>query len=193
MLLTCGSTGRPILARRRRPGTGARATRASRRRRDGTVAAVGAAVVRRADASDAEAVALVSARSRAAAMPWLPVLHTPEEDVAFFRRELAAGTGWVVVDGDRVLGFAVVDDAAGELGHLYLEPDARRRGLGTALVAVARAHHPGPLRLWCFRDNTGARAFYAALGAVQVGQTDGSGNEEGLPDVLLELPATTTA
>jgi GNAT superfamily N-acetyltransferase len=87
------------------------------------------------------------------------------------------------------VGFAVVDEHEHLLDHLYLEPGLRRRGLGTRLLDHARAEHGGPLQLWCFADNRAARTFYAARGARELYETDGSRNEERLPDVRLELPA----
>jgi hypothetical protein len=47
---------------------------------------------------------------------------------------------------------------------------------------------PGGLRLWVFERNSGARAFYARHGFAEVTRTDGSGNEEREPDVLLGWP-----
>ena len=43
---------------------------------------------------------------------------------------------------------------------------------------------PG-LRLWVFERNDRARSFYAHHGFTEVERTDGSGNEEKEPDVLL--------
>ena len=40
------------------------------------------------------------------------------------------------------------------------------------------------LQLWAFQRNTAARAFYEAHGFTVQRLTDGSGNEEGEPDVL---------
>jgi GNAT superfamily N-acetyltransferase len=122
-------------------------------------------------------------------MPWLPVLHTPEEDVAFLGGVLERQPAWVAESGGEVVGFAVLDEAQGVLDHLYLEPGAQRRGLGSALLSTARAAYDGPLELWVFEANTGARAFYAAHGGVDLYATDGSGNEERTPDVRMRLPA----
>ena len=49
---------------------------------------------------DAAEVAALFARSRAAGLPWLPVLHTPEEDVAYFAAQLRDHVGLgVAADG----------------------------------------------------------------------------------------------
>jgi GNAT superfamily N-acetyltransferase len=145
--------------------------------------------IRPAVPEDVPRITEVFQAARAAAMPWLPVLHTPDEDLAFFGRLVAEHVAHVAVLEHRVVAFAVVDEGAGDLEHLYVDPDMRRRGLGSALVRRVRAERQGALQLWAFRDNTAARAFYAALGAVELYETDGSGNEERTPDVRLELPA----
>jgi hypothetical protein len=43
------------------------------------------------------------------------------------------------------------------------------------------------VRLWTFQGSERARALYAKHGFVIVESIDGSGNEEGLPDLLLAL------
>jgi hypothetical protein len=42
------------------------------------------------------------------------------------------------------------------------------------------------VRLWTFQRNTRSRLFYALQGFREVRRTDGQGNEEREPDVLLE-------
>jgi GNAT superfamily N-acetyltransferase len=122
-------------------------------------------------------------------MPWLPVLHTPDEDLAYLSGVLERQPAWVAETGGQVVGFAVLDADEGVLDHLYLDPGAQRRGIGSALLATARAAYDGPLELWVFTDNAGARAFYAAHGGVELYATDGSANEERTPDVRMRLPA----
>ena len=144
-------------------------------------------VIRPASTDDVPRLTEVFQAARTAAMPWLPVLHTPEEDLAFFGRNVAERDCTVAVLEARVVGFAVVHE--GDLDHLYLDPALRRRGYGTALLAHVRSRQEGPLQLWAFTANVAAREFYAACGAVELFETDGSGNEEKTPDVRLELPA----
>jgi len=54
------------------------------------------------------------------------------------------------------------------------------------LLERGRRELPPPIRLYTFRDNHAARAFYEHHGFVAIGFGDGSGNEEGCPDVLYE-------
>jgi len=111
-------------------------------------------VIRRATPADAEVVARINRESRAEAMPWLPDLHTPEEDVAWFRNTLA-GEAWIFEEDGEPVGYAAMKD--GELHDLYVAPGAQRRGVGGALFAQVQAAHPDGFRFWAFRDNTRAR------------------------------------
>jgi GNAT superfamily N-acetyltransferase len=143
--------------------------------------------VRPASPSDADPVAVVARRSREAAMPWLPDLHTPDEDLAFFASQLATHHAWVALVDGRVAGFGIAGE--GWLHHLYVEPQLRGRGLGSALLVEAKQVYPVGLYLWVFERNHAARSFYAARGFVDVKRTDGSGNEEKEPDVLMRWPS----
>ena len=68
-----------------------------------------------------------------------------------------------------------------EIDHLYVDPAHQRRGLGTALLADAKAQREH-LELWVFQRNRNAIAFYEAHGFAIVASTDGADNEEREPD-----------
>jgi GNAT superfamily N-acetyltransferase len=146
------------------------------------------AELRRAGREDSEAVATVFLAARAQ-MTYLPRLHSDEETRAFFVGVVAGeAETWVAGDGE-VAGFVVIGENL--VQHLYVRPDRQRRGTGTALLEQAKQRRPGGLRLWLFQQNDGARRFYKRHGFRLVELTDGSGNEEGLPDALYEwLPDT---
>jgi GNAT superfamily N-acetyltransferase len=80
----------------------------------------------------------------------------------------------VVDEDDRVLGFStlVEDDGFLELEDLFVDPDAMRSGLGTALMqdATELAHAKGASRIEV-TANPHALAFYASVGFVTVGVT----------------------
>jgi GNAT superfamily N-acetyltransferase len=140
-------------------------------------------VIRQATPEDAEAVVRIFRESRAEAMPWLPVLHTAEEDEAWYRGRLA-GEAWVYDLDGRVVGFAVVRED--DLDALYVAPGAQRVGVGSALFRRAQEARPQGFGWWVFRDNTRARRFYEMLGARLLYETDGAGNEEKTPDTRYE-------
>jgi GNAT superfamily N-acetyltransferase len=149
--------------------------------------------VRPLTGDDADEVADVFARSRTEAMPWLPVLHTPEEDRRFFADTLRTSTGWGAEEDGALVGFAI--GRRDWLDHLYVDPSSHGRGIGSALLARVVESSAGGLQLWAFERNEAARAFYRRHGFVEVERTDGAANEERTPDVrlqwgLLVRPAT---
>jgi len=149
-------------------------------------------VVRAAGTADAAAIAQVHIRSREVTMPYLPPRKRSDAEVVRWVHNvvLAEAAVWVAEDGDgTVVGYAAVE---GEwLEHLYLLPDARRRGIGTRLLAAAKAHRPQGLDLHVFQRNTDARAFYARHGFTVVDLNDGSRNMEHEPDMTLRWTPVT--
>lgn len=139
--------------------------------------------LRPATPEDAEAIADVFTASRAL-LDFLPRLHDADEDRAFIAGHVLPHCRvTVAVDaGADIAGFIAETD--GWVEHLYLRPDARGRGIGTALLGVAKARQP-VLDLWCFVRNAAARGFYEREGFAVVEATDGSGNEEREPDIRL--------
>jgi putative acetyltransferase len=141
--------------------------------------------LRRADAADAPRIAAIHRESRAAAMPWLAVVHTPEEDLDFFARQvLPRARVWVADVEGRVAGFVALE--GNRIEHLYIDPEYWRQGVGHLLLSRC-LEQDGPLELWTFQRNERARRFYEAHGFVAAQITDGSANEEREPDVLYVL------
>ena len=140
--------------------------------------------LRTATPGDVIEVAGLFARSRAVAMPFLPVLHSPAEDVAFFAGCRERGLMTLAECEAALVGFMV--ETEGWIEHLYLEPEQRGQGIGSLLVNAAKQRQKR-LQLWCFADNHAGRAFYLRHGFVEIGRTDGN-NEEGQPDILFRWP-----
>ncbi|MGV7219460.1 GNAT family N-acetyltransferase [Bradyrhizobium sp. UFLA05-112] len=114
------------------------------------------------------------------AMPWLVGLHTPNEDRWFYReRVFAACRLWGCFAGDALVGIVAFRDDWIE--QLYVLPDAQGRGVGTALLDVAKSAFEH-LQLWTFQRNVRARRFYEARGFELVEESDGTRNEEKEPD-----------
>lgn len=137
-------------------------------------------VLRPALASDADDIARVM-RASLDSLPWMPLLHTPEEDRGFVRSHLLPNQRVTIAEvGGRIVGFIAVE---GEwIEQLYLDPAWTGRGIGSRLLAVATADMPVS-RLHCFQANDGARRFYERHGFRAEAFGDGSGNEERLPDI----------
>ncbi len=137
-------------------------------------------MLRRAVAADASAIATLFRRSRAV-LTFLPELHTADEDLWFVREVLIGEQQVTLAERDgQLLGFMAEHE--GWITQLYLDPDVRRAGVGTALLADAKGRNV-ELTLWCFTANAAARAFYEKHGFVSVEATNGDGNEARLPDM----------
>ncbi|WP_406015959.1 GNAT family N-acetyltransferase [Streptomyces sp. NBC_00984] len=139
--------------------------------------------LRGATAEDAGPLTRLFLDSRAASMPYLPKVHSDEDTLAWMTHVVLPGTTVRIAEtgAGEPLGFASLDGT--ELEHLYLRPDARRRGIGSLLLAEVRELSPEELTLYVFQRNTDARAFYERHGFTAVGFDDGSRNEEREPDV----------
>jgi GNAT superfamily N-acetyltransferase len=137
---------------------------------------------------DAAEIAEIHLAARAAAMPYLRVVHGRAGTHAWFASVVGrpAAAWWVAQVDGAVVGYAWVEGDA--LEHLYVAPAWWRRGIGLALLDQAKRVSPGRLVLSVFASNVAARRFYAAAGFRDVGATDGR-NEEGEPDVQCECGA----
>ncbi|ODT87128.1 GNAT family N-acetyltransferase [Phenylobacterium sp. SCN 70-31] len=137
--------------------------------------------LRPATADDAPAIAALLRRTLRTSLPFLPELHTPQEDLAFVAgRVLPECAVRVAEAGDGIAGFVAWRD--GWIDHLYVDPDRQGQGIGPALLDAALADGT-PKQLWTFQANARARRFYEARGFRAVEFTDGEGNEERTPDV----------
>ena len=142
-------------------------------------------LIRPAEARDADAIAAVHRTSMREALPYLPDLHTADEDRTWVANVvLPHQEVWVAEAGGRVVGVAALDGDM--LAQLYILPGEQGRGIGSALLAKAMERRPAGMRLYAFQRNTRARDFYERRGFAAVEFGDGSGNEEGEPDVLYQ-------
>jgi ribosomal protein S18 acetylase RimI-like enzyme len=137
--------------------------------------------IRPVEPGDTEAVGDVFLAALAG-MTYLPELHTEEETRVFIRDVLLPKNEvWVAEDdGGRVIGFVGLGDDF--VWHLWVLPEEQNRGVGTALLELAKERRLEGLQLWVFQRNVGARRFYERHGFALVELTDGSGNEEREPD-----------
>ena len=116
------------------------------------------------------------------AMPHMPVLHTAEDDFAFYSSVVFPRTEiWLAEQAGAATGFIAF--RPGWIDHLYIHPEYQRSGLGSSLLAVAQASADA-LRLWTFQCNTCARQFYEGHGFAIEKETDGASNDEQQPDIL---------
>lgn len=140
--------------------------------------------LRLATTDDAQLLAGIHCDARAAAMPWLPILHSKDEVVRWMEGAVLAEQHVVVaMQGATAVGFAAL--SRGWVEQLYVAPEYWRTGAGSVLLQQAKLHLSDGFRLWTFQRNAMARAFYRMHGLTEIRMTDGYDNEEKEPDVLL--------
>lgn len=140
--------------------------------------------IRPATADDAEPIGRLFLASFAT-LRFLPKLHTDEETFDFITNIVMRDQDVLIAETDGEIGgfIAMHGDM---VQHLYIRPDLRRRGIGSALLRRAQESMPSGFRLWTFQENVSARRFYEAHGLRLIEETDGSRNEERTPDALYE-------
>jgi GNAT superfamily N-acetyltransferase len=145
--------------------------------------------LRRGGAADGPLAAELWLRARRAAAGQTPdTVHPPHEVRAWFAGHVVTHTElWVAEDRQRTLvGILVLD--GDWLDQLYVEPALTGRGVGAALLRLAKRRHPDGLWLWVFASNIGAQRFYERHGFAEIERTDGRDNEERSPDILYAWP-----
>ena len=119
-------------------------------------------------------------------LTFLPRLHTDDEHRAFVANVVLKHQDVVLAELEHaVVGFVAMTHGD-FVEHLYVDPARQRRGVGSALLEEAKRRMPAGFRLWVFQNNVPARRFYERHGMRVVELTDGSGNEERMPDALYE-------
>lgn len=140
-------------------------------------------VLRRARDDEADTIADVFIRVRRENADVIPEpVHDEDSIHAWFSTVVMAHRDvWVAERDGAVVGFLALQ-RPDWVEHLYLLRAATGHGIGRALLDIARRELGGPLQLWTFQSNIGARRFYERQGFIGVEQTDGD-NEEGAPDI----------
>src|SRR5439155_23763428 len=122
-----------------------------------------------APTGDIEAVAHLFRLVRSACLSYLPDIHTPAEDLTFFRDGVFRTCEvWIAGTGEPE-GFCAF--RPGWVDHLYVRPDRHGQGLGTTLLGRAMQDNT-QLQLWVVQRNTRAIRFYKARGFRLVRQID---------------------
>lgn len=135
---------------------------------------------RLADTTDGPAVARVFRQTTRHDLPFLPELHTDDEDVVHFTDIVEKQQVMLAVADGNVVGICAT--TPGWLNYLYVLPEHQGRGIGTQFLDQAKGENT-ELRLWAFQKNQRGRQFYERQGFIVEELTDGSGNEEHEPDV----------
>jgi GNAT superfamily N-acetyltransferase/chorismate mutase len=144
--------------------------------------------LRPATTDDLPAVAELHLAARhAAGDSFPPSVHPDHEARAWVAGwDLSTYDVWVAERGGEPVGYARWTSTW--LDDLYVHPDHQGHGVGTALFELVASTRPGGFCLWVFESNAPARAFSARHGCLELERTDGSGNEEGAPDLRVAWP-----
>lgn len=148
-------------------------------------------ILRKAKRDDSERIADIYLASRKRYLPYAPLAHTDDAIHSWVRERLIpTGNVIVVLEGGCIRGFLATsrDSGHGWIDHLYLDPEAVSRGLGSVLLEEAKCALGSPIRLYTFQENNRARRFYRRHGFREIEFGDGASNEEKVADVLLECP-----
>jgi len=138
--------------------------------------------------ADAASVVAVWRASKREAYPFLPLeqKYTLEDDTAYFDAHIVPRCRIEVAEIDRrIVGFLAM--AGSYVDRLYVHPSWQGQGIGSRLLARARALSPDGLRLHTHVENFLGRAFYEKHGfrAVRFGM---SPPPENAPDVEYHWP-----
>jgi len=151
-------------------------------------------IFRSATDADAEQVADIYLESRKTFLAFAPLAHTDDGVRNWIAGTLIPSGGVsVAAHGDSralLVGMMALSrqERVGWIDQLYLRPAAVGNGIGGRFVERAKTELESPIRLYTFQANAGARRFYERHGFRILELGDGSGNEEGCPDVLYEWP-----
>jgi ribosomal protein S18 acetylase RimI-like enzyme len=108
--------------------------------------------------------------------------HPLDEQLAFLQREVVPQNNLLLVlDGAEGPVAAFIAFSNEKVAHLYVHTDYQGRGIGKALLDIAKTRSSGRLHLFTFARNALARRFYEENGFREIGQ--GFEAEWQLPDV----------
>lgn len=143
--------------------------------------------LRPAAPEDVAELAALYVATRRAAQPAIPPIPHPVESVpGWIAREIETKQVWVAEGPAGITGFMTMTRTW--LDSLYVGPHEQGRGIGTALLELAKAQCPDGFGLWVFASNQPARGFYRRHGLLELEHTDGEDNEENAPDLRMVWP-----
>ena len=110
----------------------------------------------------------IEARPPDAAVRWFDTAPSWQNDPASVTRAGGAPMTLVAREGEREAGLLYLFPANGDVPMFAVDPAARRRGLGSALIRAARALSEKPLRLVNIDERaSGVLAFLDTIGATR--------------------------
>lgn len=148
--------------------------------------------IRKANVKDMDQIAEVAKESRSHNLPYLPELHSLDEDKAFYKEVVYKESKVLIAvesELQSIVGFIAYNHEF--INHMYLRPKYQGMKIGSALLDLAK-NDCTSLKLWTFQKNKLAQSFYLKHGFTVEKETDGSDNEEKEPDLLMTWSSITT-
>lgn len=124
------------------------------------------------------------------ATDWLPRVHSPEATRGFFNNELLATRTVLVAEDEGEIVAYMSFSPEGFVYAIYLDPRARGRGLGKALIDIVKARHPERVELTVFEKNASALRFYGREGFREVPEGRDGSRPEGIDTLLMRWQGT---
>lgn len=140
-------------------------------------------ILREGRPGDMAALARLHRETVRTSLPFLPDLHTPQEDLVYFSEILFAKAQFWLAEDETGAPLGYIAFRPDFIEHLFVRPESQGQGVGARLLEKAM-QGARELRLWTFQANARARRFYERRGFVAMTLTDGADNEEKMPDVL---------
>ncbi|MBQ7491222.1 MAG: GNAT family N-acetyltransferase [Clostridia bacterium] len=100
--------------------------------------------------------------------PTFVALHTPERQREYLRKKMDGGSRIYLLIEDAPVGVVSVTGSLVE--DLYVLPDRRNRGCGTALLQFAIRQCTDTPTLWILENNKNAERLYRRLGFRETGK-----------------------
>ena len=124
-------------------------------------------MIRKYDEKDLEALLDVWYQAALVAHSFLEEAFFEEERLNIRDVYMPVSDTWVYEDAGRVVGFISMSE--NEVGGIFVYPEWQGRGIGRALMDVAKGLHE-TLELEVFKENLKARGFYEQYGFVAYGE-----------------------
>ncbi len=115
--------------------------------------------------------------------PWMPQLYSEAETISLCGQMIDKGWVTVATLAGRCIGFLACRGS--EVLSLFVDQHHRGQGIGKALLDYTKQQTDN-LHLRTFQANMHARRFYLREGFAEIGSSDGSVNDENLPDILFQ-------
>ena len=119
------------------------------------------------------------------ATDWLPRVHSREATRGFFNEDLLATRTVLVAEDEGEVVAYMSFSPEGFVYAIYLDPRARGRGIGKALIDIVKARNPQRVELTVFEKNVSALRFYEREGFREAPEGRSTDRPEGIPTLLM--------